>query len=77
MDFAVGIRSDSGCHSAFYIWDFSSYKIRRVCRSTLGTEANALLEATEYADCCRQVIFSLLLSGIPLNVLAFLDFPVR
>eukprot|EP00971_Amphidinium_carterae_P294974 5857135-Amphidinium_carterae.2 len=33
--------------SQFHMWDCSSYKIKRVCRSTLGAEANALVEGAK------------------------------
>eukprot|EP00971_Amphidinium_carterae_P298587 5932354-Amphidinium_carterae.1 len=71
--YVIGIR----CGADFHMWDCSSCKIRRVCRSTLGAEANALVEGAQYADYCRQVAYSLLLSGLPLSVPAFMDIPVQ
>eukprot|EP00971_Amphidinium_carterae_P145362 2880475-Amphidinium_carterae.1 len=48
--YVVGVK----CKDHFHVWDCSSYKIKRVCRSTLVAEANALVEAAEYLDYCRQ-----------------------
>ena len=46
---------------AFHPLDWQSMRIKRVCRSTLAAEANALVEAAESLEFVRMVIHHLLL----------------
>eukprot|EP00971_Amphidinium_carterae_P011535 227098-Amphidinium_carterae.1 len=72
--YVLGIRHGS----KFHLWDCASYKIRRVCRSTLSAESNALVEGTEYLDYVRQVVFSILTaSRMTLELPTQMDIPTQ
>ena len=53
LGFIVGIRSSN---DRFHALEYVSSKIRRVCRSTMSAECNALLEGAESAEYVNQVL---------------------
>ncbi len=54
MGYVVGLR---GTDDRFHPLEFASGKIRRVCRSTMAAESNALLEGAEAAEYINQVLY--------------------
>ena len=55
--YVLGVRAKDG--DSVHLVEFSTGTVKRVCRSTLAAEANALIAAVEAADYLRSVILAM------------------